>query len=378
MIDVATERTIERVIVAGQYGPMDSPCAVQQSLDELASLVRAAGGVVVGSAVQRRSRPDAGLFFGRGKVGELARLVQALGADAVAVDQDLSPAQVRNLERALDAKVLDRTEVILDIFARRARTKEARLQVELAQYEYFLPRLTRMWSHLSRTGGGIGTRGPGETQLETDRRTVRARISSLKRQLKSVERHRHLVRSHRRDLFRVSLVGYTNAGKTTLMNCLTKSALPVADQPFITLDLATRRLSLGEGMTALLTDTVGFVDRLPHHLVAAFHSTLEEVVEASLLLMVVDASSPDIDRRVGVVTSTLEEIGAAHVDRYVVLNKIDLVEGDVAPLVARYGPHAFGVSALTRQGIDGLLQAIRTKASPLSALAASRRVVGSP
>jgi GTP-binding protein HflX len=331
-------------------------------MEELGALVRATGAAVVGSDVQKRQAPDAGLFFGKGKVEELADRVRAAEADAVAVDQDLTPAQVRNLEQALGARVLDRTEVILDIFARRAKTREARLQVELAQYEYLLPRLTRMWSHLSRTGGGIGTRGPGETQLETDRRTVRARIATLKRSLKSVEQHRHLARDRRREMYRISLVGYTNAGKSTLMNSLTKSSLPAANQLFMTLDPTTRRLHLGTGATALLTDTVGFVDRLPHHLFAAFHSTLEEVAEADLLLVVVDAAVPDMERRLNVVTGALEEIGAALVDRVIVLNKIDKVEQGVDALVARCGADAVGVSALTRTGLPRLLDLIRTKA----------------
>lgn len=360
MIDIAAQKRIEKVIIAGLFTPRDSAWEAERSMAELGSLVQAAGARVMGSHVQRRPAPDPGLFFGQGKVKELAERVREAEADAVAVDQDLTPAQVRNLERALEAKVLDRTEVILDIFARRARTREARLQVELAQYEYLLPRLTRMWSHLSRTGGGIGTRGPGETQLETDRRTVRARIAALKESLKSVERHRHLVRARRKEMFSIALVGYTNAGKSTLMNSLTKSALPVADQPFMTLDPTTRRVYLG-GPTALLSDTVGFVDRLPHHLVAAFHSTLEEVAEADLLLVVVDASAPDIDRRLDVVYATLEQIGAAGVDRIIVLNKIDLVEDRPAGLQARYGADTVALSALTKGGLPDLVSLLSSR-----------------
>lgn len=358
MIDLTPNRRPEKAFLAGLFSSSATAWEIEQSMVELAALARAAGAKVVGSEVQKRVRPDAGLFFGQGKVHELADKARATLADTLVVDQDLTPAQIRNLERELELKVIDRTEVILDIFAARARTREAKLQVELAQYEYLLPRLTRMWAHLSRTGGGIGTRGPGETQLETDRRTVRTRIAALKARLRSVERHRHLVRERRRDLFRVSLVGYTNAGKTTLMNGLTKSALPVADQPFMTLDPATRRLYLGDGAASLLTDTVGFVDRLPHHLVAAFHSTLEEVAEADLLLVVVDAAALDMERRVGAVTATLEEIGAAHVDRVVVLNKTDRLAEGADALVARHGPNAVAVSALTREGLPNLVRII--------------------
>ncbi|MBN1425577.1 GTPase HflX [Candidatus Fermentibacteria bacterium] len=363
MIELAPYRKLEKAFLAGLYSPASSAWEIEQSMDELGGLVRAAGARVVGSEVQKRSRPGAGHFFGQGKVSDLAAKAHAAEADTLVVDQDLMPAQVRNLEAAMGIKVIDRTEVILDIFAARARTREAKLQVELAQYQYLLPRLTRMWVHLSRTGGGIGTRGPGETQLETDRRTVRGRIAALKGRLRSVERHRHLVRERRRDLFRVSLVGYTNAGKTTLMNGLTKSSLPVADQPFMTLDPTTRRLHLGDGVNALLTDTVGFVDRLPHHLVAAFHSTLEEVAQADLLLVVVDAATMDMERRLGVVTATLEEIGAAHVDRIVVLNKIDRLAEGAEALVSLHGPGAAAVSALTREGLLHLVQLMRARTS---------------
>lgn len=369
MVDLVPSRSPERVVVAGLFHPRTPAVEVQQVLDELVSLVRAAGARVVGVQVQRRPRPDAGLFFGKGKVEELAVVLKASNADALVVDQDLSPAQVRNLEQALQVKVLDRTEVILDIFARRASTREARIQVELAQYEYLLPRLTGMWSHLSRTGGGIGTRGPGETQLETDRRVVRSRIAALRQSLKQVERHRHLVRHGRREMFRVSLVGYTNAGKSTLMNSLTKAALPVDDQPFVTLDPTTRRCYLGEGLVVLLTDTVGFVDRLPHHLIAAFHSTLEEVAEADLLLIVSDVSAPDLKRRFRVVKDTLEEIGAGGVDRIHVLNKVDLV-GEVA-LPSDPQEEVVAVSALTGQGLPQLVDAIRERAR--IKLGASRR-----
>ncbi|MCU0611955.1 MAG: GTPase HflX [Candidatus Eisenbacteria bacterium] len=371
MIEVGPSRKLEKVFLAGLYGSDTSAWEIEQSMEELASLARAAGATVAGSEVQKRPAPDPGSFFGRGKVEQLAARAQEAGALALVVDQDLTPAQIRNLEESLGIKVIDRTEVILDIFAARAHTREAKLQVELAQYEYLLPRLTRMWSHLSRTGGGIGTRGPGETQLETDRRTVRTRISALKRQLLSVERHRHLIRERRRSSFRVSLVGYTNAGKSTIMNRLTRSALPAADQPFMTLDPTTRRLHLGPGLAALLTDTVGFVDRLPHHLVAAFHSTLEEVAEADLLLVIVDAAAPGVDRRVNVVTATLEEIGAAHVDRITVLNKIDRVREGIRPLEERYGPNALAVSARTGTGIPALVDLVRARAASMAQPAAS-------
>ena len=258
-------------------------------------------------------------------------------------------------------KVIDRTELILDIFASRARTREAKLQVELAQYEYVLPRLAGMWHHLERLGGGIGTRGPGETQLETDRRIVRKRISTLKERLKKVERHRKLVRAQRTSVFRIALVGYTNAGKSTLMNSLSRAHVDVADQLFMTLDSTTRKLYLGKGRSALITDTVGFVQRLPHQLVASFHSTLEELREADLLLIVADAESPRVQLNLDVVGETLFSIGAHNVPSICVLNKIDRVvdEAILKGLLHRYGPRAICVSALKRIGLNELRSMIR-------------------
>lgn len=375
MIELETRRAAERVFLAGLYPPRLPEWDLESSLSELASLARAASAKVVGKELQRRRSPDPAHFFGPGKAKIIRQLARDAGANALIVDQDLSPAQSRNLEQTLKMKVLDRTELILDIFASRARTRAAKVQVELAQYQYLLPRLTKMWQHLSRTGGGIGTRGPGETQLETDRRLVRARIGTLKKRLRSLERHRTLVRSRRRDMFRVVLVGYTNAGKSTLMNGLTRTKLPVANMPFVTLDSTTRRLYLGDELSVLLTDTVGFVGRLPHHLVASFHATLEEVVEADLLLVVVDVSTPGIEDRLDVVSRTLESIGAASVERIVVFNKTDLLDDRrrATALLRRYEPCAVSISALNHSGFDDLRQVIRRKTHKETAAAPSSR-----
>ncbi len=364
MIMQDVRKTSEKVFLAGLFSPSDSEWAVEQSLGELGNLARAVGAKIVGRGLQRRRSPHPAYFFGPGKAKEFRGMAGKVGADALVVDQDLSPAQARNLNKALGIKVLDRTELILDIFAARARTRAAKIQVALAQYQYMLPRLTKMWLHLSRTGGGIGTRGPGETQLETDRRLVRSRIASLKKRLHSLEKHRRLVRTGREGIFKIALVGYTNAGKSTLMNRLTRSKLPVADKPFVTLDSTTRKLYLGKGVSVLSTDTVGFVQRLPHHLVASFHSTLEDLVNADLLLVVADSSNQELDMRLEVVSDTLQSISASHVDRLLVLNKIDLISSDRAKkaLASRYGASSIAMSATSGAGISDLKEMIRVRA----------------
>jgi GTP-binding protein HflX len=302
------------------------PSANGDGLAELAQLAAAAGSEVVGHLRQRPASRQPGTYLSKGKLEELGRLVAEEEIDLILFDEDLSPVQTRNLQETLERKVLDRTELILDIFATRARTREAQLQVELAQLQYLLPRLTRMWVHLSRLGGGIGTRGPGETQLEVDRRRVRQRISMLKRRLVAVERERAVQQRRRQAMFRVTLVGYTNAGKSTLFNALTHAAVRTEDRLFATLDTTTRRLVLESGEVLLLSDTVGFIRKLPHHLVASFRATLREVREADLLVHVVDASQPLLREQMAAVGEVLDELLEGRAVRQVIaLNKADLL-----------------------------------------------------
>jgi len=325
------------------------------ALEELAQLAESAGARVVESVLQERPRRDAATLIGRGKVEELKRLCDETAADLVVFDDELSPAQQRNLEERLERKTLDRTQLILDIFARRARTREGRLQVELAQLEYLLPRLAGKGVLLSRLGGGIGTRGPGETKLETDRRRIRQRIQVIRREIERVRRERHTRREarSRREVPVVALVGYTNAGKSTLFNGLTRAEAVVSDQLFMTLDPLVRAVRLGGGREFLLVDTVGFIQKLPHALVAAFRATLEEVTEADLLLHVVDASTPGVEEREAAVGAVLREIGAAERPQLLVLNKVDLAPGGRAA--------ALRVSALTGEGMAGLVAAIASR-----------------
>src|SRR5262245_14978540 len=290
---VRTEGAAERAHLVGVALPHERRGEAERSLAELAALARTAGAVVAGETLQTLRRPDVATFIGKGKVEEVAEACRAESATVVVFDRDLSPAQCRNVEEVVGVKVIDRSEIILDIFARRAQTSVARAQVELAQLEYQLPRLTNLWEHLSRLGGGIGTRGPGETQLEVDRRRVRERISRLKETLRKVEQVRAVQRKGRKSQVAVAIVGYTNAGKSTLMNRLSGADVFVENQLFATLDTTTRSVNIARDYTILLTDTVGFIRKLPHQLVASFHATLEEVVLADLLLLVVDGSDPD-------------------------------------------------------------------------------------
>lgn len=296
-----------------------------EHLEELGRLIDTAGGEVVGTIVQRIDRPHPRFYVGKGKAQELAELVQECEADLVIFDEELTPAQGKNLEELLDVRVMDRSELILDIFATRARSREARMQVELAQLQYLLPRLRRMWTHLSRIRGGIGLRGPGETQLETDRRLIGTRIGDLRRKLKEVAKARLVQRKSREGSFRASLLGYTNAGKSSLLQALSGSDLFVEDRLFATLDSATRTVALGAGYEALVTDTVGFIRKLPHHLIASFRSTLEEAREADVLLHVIDASLPDWEAQREVVMQVLEELGIADQDKILVFNKVDRI-----------------------------------------------------
>jgi len=319
---------------------------------EMESLIASAGGAVVASLGQKRVAPDARYFVGKGKLQEVVEAAEGREATTVVFDHNLSPGQVARLEDLTGCKVLDRTEVILAIFARAARTREARLQIELAQLRYALPRMTRMWHHLSRLGAGIGTRGPGETQLEIDRRRARDRIKSLEKDLEKVESSRQVRRSRRQGMFSVTLVGYTNAGKSTLMNALCSAGVGTADRLFATLDTVSRRLDVGDGENVLLSDTVGFIRRLPETLVASFRATLGVVREADLLLLVADRSDPDRQIKLETVLNTLRRIGAAEIPRMLVWNKMDLVSEDEP----RTG---LGVSALRGEGLDPLRASVR-------------------
>ncbi len=328
-------------------------------LEELGRLSEAAGAEVVGDVTQRRRNAHPATYVGHGKVEEIGRVARDVEAHVVIFDNDLSPAQIRNLERGIETKVIDRSELILDIFASRARTYEARLQVELAQLEYTYPRLRRMWTHLSRMEGGIGTRGPGETQLETDRRLVRRRITDLKRKIRDIDRRKERQVHARDDVLTVGLVGYTNAGKSSLMNVLTGAGVRVEDRLFATLDTRTRSWTLPYRLTALLSDTVGFIRDLPHHLVASFKATLEEAIHADLLLHVADVSTPHLEADLEAVQSVLEEIGCGEKPQLLVLNKADLVT-DPTELdgARRMYPGAVATSATCREGLDALAEAV--------------------
>jgi GTPase len=333
--------------------------SARDNLDELAGLAETAGAEIVGRLTQKRQTPDQTTYLGKGKVEQLALMVRATDADAVIFDNNLSPAQTRNLERELGVKVLDRTEVILDIFSTRARTHEARLAVELAQLEYSLPRLKRMWTHLSRIKAGVGMRGPGEKQLETDRRLVERRIVELREELKRVLRRKEREVAARSDHMTVSLVGYTNAGKSTLLNKLTGSEVLAADKLFATLDTRTRRWQLPGWGPVLLSDTVGFIRDLPHSLVASFKATLEESRQADLLLHVADASNPAAIEQIAAVYKVLEELDINQKDTILVLNQIDAVEepGMLAMLAERF-PMAIPISARTGEGLGRLAAAV--------------------
>jgi GTP-binding protein HflX len=328
-------------------------------LDELEGLATTAGARVVGKLVQRREVPDKTTYLGSGKVDELRQLVEAHNADVVLFDNDLTPAQTRNLERGTGVKVLDRTELILDIFASRAQTHEARLAVELAQLQYALPRLKRMWTHLSRLKMGIGMRGPGEKQLEVDRRLVEKRIHDLRTELAEIQRRKERQVAARQEHMTVSLVGYTNAGKSTLLNRLTGSNVLAEHKLFATLDTRTRRWQLPGWGPVLLSDTVGFIRDLPHHLVASFRATLEEARQAHLLMHVADASSPVALDQISAVYQVLSDLGIEEKDTLLVLNKIDALadRGPLEKLLARY-PNAVPISAHTGQGIDQLSQLV--------------------
>jgi GTP-binding protein HflX len=332
--------------------------AEEESLDELAALARAAGAVPVGRLVQARTSPDPATFVGKGKLGEIHDLVHARHAETVILDDELTPGQLRNLEERLRVKVLDRTALILDIFALHAISGEGKAQVELAQLSYLLPRLRGWGEAMSRLGGGIGTRGPGETKLEVDRQHIRRRISKLRGDIKDLGRSRRVKRSRRErsGVPQIALAGYTNAGKSTLMNAMTNAGALVADQPFATLDPRTRRLVLPGGRPATLSDTVGFVRKLPHDLVEAFKSTLEEVARADLVLHVADASAPDVDHQMAGAREVLGEIGAGDLPEVLALNKWDLLDEAGRARLRRRHPEGVPLSAVTGEGVEELVQ----------------------
>ncbi len=345
----------ERAILAGVCLPDESKREHRERLDELRRLGETAGARIQDRITQNRTRPDSTYFIGSGKADELLDLVEEHDANVVIFDNDLSPAQVANLKEKLDVRVIDRSELILDIFALHARSKAAKLQVELARLKYTLPRLKRMWTHLSRQAGGIGARGPGERQIEMDRRLANERITELSEKLEEVQKQKKREVKQRADEFTVSLVGYTNAGKSTLMNQLTDASIDVEDQLFSTLSTKTKKWTVKETDAVLLSDTVGFIQNLPHHLVASFRSTLEETTHADLLLHVVDASHPGAMDHIESVRDTLDEIGAADIPSLLLLNKQDRLENgfDGSGLRAHY-PDALEVSAKTGEGLDRL------------------------
>jgi GTP-binding protein HflX len=345
----------ERAVLVGLGAGTD-----EESLDELAALAQAAGAEAVGRIVQPRGTPDPATFVGKGKVAQIHDLVHSTDADAVILDDELSPGQLRNLEERLRVKVLDRTALILDIFALHATSGEGKAQVELAQLNYLLPRLRGWGEAMSRLGGGIGTRGPGETKLEVDRQHIRRRITKLRRDITNLAKSRRVKRASRErsGVPQIALAGYTNAGKSTLMNALTDARALVADQPFATLDPRTRRLVLPGGRRATLSDTVGFVRKLPHDLVEAFKSTLEEVARADIILHVADASVLEAGEQMEAVREVLGEIGAAHLPEVLALNKWDLLDEMNRTRVLRRFPAGVPVSALTGAGVDELIQRV--------------------
>ncbi|NLN06323.1 MAG: GTPase HflX [Firmicutes bacterium] len=351
---------MEKAILAGLETDASRGSSIY-TMQELARLAQTAGAVPVAEVVQSRARPDAAYYLGKGKVEELKIIAAETGADLVIFDDELTPTQIRNLEKLLEMRVVDRTALILDIFAGRARSREGKLQVELAQLTYLLPRLAGRGTQLSRLGGGIGTRGPGETKLETDRRRLRKRIGDLQAEIEEIKKHRLLHRRARQknDVPTVALVGYTNAGKSTLLNTLASANVAAEDKLFATLDPTTREVALPGGGSFLLTDTVGFIQKLPHHLVAAFRATLEEITAADLLLHVVDTAHPQAERQMAEVNKILSELGAEMLPGLVVFNKMDLPEAAWQyPVLARQYPEHVAVAAKNGRGIEDLLMAV--------------------
>jgi GTP-binding protein HflX len=350
----------EKAVLVGVATRNVTPRQAREHLAELARLADTAGARIVGEVMQRRPAFDPSTLIGEGKAKEVAALVEEHEADLVIFDEDLSGSQAKNLEALIKTKILDRSGLILDIFAKHARTAESRIQVEVAQLEYMIPRLTRAWTHLSRqAGGSIGLRGPGETQLETDRRAVRKRIADLRKKLEKLESVRTAQRERRRPTFHAALVGYTNAGKSTLMNALTQAGVEAADRLFATLDPTTRQLWLGGARKAVMSDTVGFIRKLPHGLVSSFKSTLSAAAQATFILHVVDASSSDFEEQMEITARILEELGITETPRLIVFNKCDLLEPERIETLKIQHPEAVFVSAEKKQGLEELRDRLR-------------------
>lgn len=347
----------ERVLLIGIYGHKTTKGQAEEYLDELEMLTQTAGGLPLEKILQNRSRPDVSTYIGKGKLQELKGLMKARSIKTVIFDDDLSPTQIRNIETVTEAKVLDRSALILDIFASRAKTSAAKTQVELAQLQYLLPRLTRYWTHLSRQSGGIGTKGPGETQIETDRRIIGQRIAVLKSKLEKLDKQRTTQRKGREGKHRVSLVGYTNAGKSTLMNALTETQVLAEDKLFATLDSTVRRHQLSNH-EILLSDTVGFIRKLPHNLIESFKSTLDEVREADILIHVVDGSSNMAHEYINVVETTLKDIEATNKRTILALNKVDRMNHEQVVMLKDEYPNAIFISAERGIGLSELEQKI--------------------
>ncbi len=354
-----TEKTIERAILCGVHRdlPDRTEDTTDETIAELRELAKTAGAEVVGVMVQNKDHPETAAYFGEGKLEELKSAIAALEADLLIFDDELTGSQIRNIEDITGVRVIDRSTLILDIFASRARSKEGKIQVELAQLRYNLPRLTGLGTQLSRLGGGIGTRGPGETKLESDRRHIHRRIEALEEQLAEVERHRELLRGRRTKdgAVTAALVGYTNAGKSTLMNKLTGSDIFAADMLFATLDPTVRSLELSDGRNAVIVDTVGFIRKLPHHLIKAFRSTLEEAAEADVLIHVIDASDPEMQTHIAVADDLLEELGCKAARTVAVFNKCDIAPPLSPRPRGRYTDYV-SVSAATGEGLDRLME----------------------
>lgn len=342
MIELTKDKR-ERAIAVGVAAGYVRREQAEEYLEELALLADTAGADIVHTVLQAKDRIDPTYYIGKGKVEQIAQIAEDDNISLIIFDDDLSPVQLRNLERIINRKIVDRSGLILDIFATRARTNEAKTQVELAQLQYMLPRLTRLWTHFSKQLGGIGTRGPGETQIETDRRMIRERISHLKERLEKIATQRSTQRKGRKEYYNISLVGYTNVGKSTLLNTLSNSDVFVENRLFATLDATTRTVDLDSATKVLMTDTVGFIRKLPHHLVASFKSTLEEITEADILLHVIDISHPQMDEHIQVVKETIADLGAGNTPTLFVFNKIDALDDRtiIKDLQTRYSPSVF-------------------------------------